>query len=501
MKIHYIIGYLLMAVILSACNNSPQSTHDAHSHDDMTIPYTGYSESVEIFVDAQPLAVGANSQLIVHITDLKSFKPVDIQDITISLVIGTKGVRIKSESPVQQGIFKVVIQPTTAGAGQLRFEFNKDGAVHQVLIPDVKVYSNEHDAVHLAEEDLPSSPNAIAFTKEQSWKVEFETRQVQRIPFGAVIKVPAKVSASPINQRIVVAKSSGIVLFTSGIISVGQKLNKGEWAFTIAGQGLTENNSVLRLQEAKVEYETAKSDYDRDRRLYEKKIVSERSLLESKARYEKASTQWNNLQSAIGTKGEKVRAPGKGLVHAVHVQNGEFVSAGTPLFTIVENKRMLLTAMVRLSKVAELSAINDATIETNSGEVYELQDLNGRIVSVAQSINEEAYLLPVTIEVDYNHDLLSSGFVNVYLKSDETNEEIVVPETALVEMQGLFFVYVQLTPELFERQQVKPGKSDGRNCLIQAGLTGRERIVTKGATLVKLAAVSNTVDAHAGHVH
>ncbi len=500
MKLYNIIGGLLL-IIISACNSSSQSAHDEHSHDDITIPYTGYSDEVEIFVDAQPLAVGANSQLIVHVTDLKSFKPVDIQDITLSLIVGAKGVRVRSESPVQQGIFKVVLQPTTAGTGQLRFGFSKDGSEHQVLISNVKVYANDHDAAHLAEEDLPSSPNAIAFTKEQSWKVEFETQPVQRLPFGAVIKAPAKVSASPVNQRIVVAKSSGVVQFTSGILSAGQNLNKGEWALTIAGQGLTENNSVLRLQEAKVEYETAKSDYDRDRRLYEKKIVSERSLLESKARYEMASNQWHNLQSAVGTTGEKVQAPGKGLVHAVHVENGEFVSAGTPLFTMVENKRMLLTAMVRQSRLAELSSINDATIETNSGKVYNLKALNGRIVSVAQSISQEAYLLPVTIETDYNQELVSSGFVNVYLKSDGANEEIVVSETSLVEIQGLFFVYVQLTPELFERQQVKPGKSDGQNCVIQSGLTGNERIVTKGATLVKLAAVSNTVDAHAGHVH
>jgi RND family efflux transporter MFP subunit len=199
--------------------------------------------------------------------------------------------------------------------------------------------------------------------------------------------------------------------------------------------------------------------------------------------------------------GEKVLAPQNGFVHEVYVKNGEYITTGTPLYSIVVNKRMVLQAMVRQSQMAELSKINDATIELNSGEVLTLKELNGVIKSVAQSISEENYLLPVTIEVDYHENLVSGGFVNVYLKRTNSTPALLVPETALVEIQGLYFVYLQLTPEMFERQQVKIGATDGKQRVILSGLNGDERIVSKGAILVKLAAVSNTVDAHAGHVH
>ena len=71
----------------------------------------------------------------------------------------------------------------------------------------------------------------------------------------------------------------------------------------------------------------------------------------------------------------------------------------------------------------------------------------------------------------------------------------------MVEEQANYFVFIQLTPELFEKREVKIGLTDGISTEIISGLTKNDRIVTKGAIIVKLAAVSNSLDPHAGHVH
>ena len=122
------------------------------------------------------------------------------------------------------------------------------------------------------------------------------------------------------------------------------------------------------------------------------------------------------------------------------------------------------------------------------------------ILSVGKSISAHHYLIPVVFEIDTQVDLLSGGFANVYLKA-KGKEALTVPESALTEEQGVFFVYVQITPELFEKRKVTVGSSDGQLRVILSGLNQEERIVTKGAILVKLASVSNSIDPHAGHVH
>jgi len=54
---------------------------------------------------------------------------------------------------------------------------------------------------------------------------------------------------------------------------------------------------------------------------------------------------------------------------------------------------------------------------------------------------------------------------------------------------------------MFEKRQVRPGLTDGLYTEIIQGIDTSERIVSKGAVIIKLAAVSNSLDPHAGHVH
>jgi hypothetical protein len=78
---------------------------------------------------------------------------------------------------------------------------------------------------------------------------------------------------------------------------------------------------------------------------------------------------------------------------------------------------------------------------------------------------------------------------------------LTVPNTSLVEDQGIYFIYVQITPELFEKRLVTVGITDGVRSEILSGLDESERIVTRGAVNIKLAQSTGTLDAHSGHVH
>jgi multidrug efflux pump subunit AcrA (membrane-fusion protein) len=77
---------------------------------------------------------------------------------------------------------------------------------------------------------------------------------------------------------------------------------------------------------------------------------------------------------------------------------------------------------------------------------------------------------------------------------------LVVPIISLVEEQGDFYVYVQLEGESFEKRLVKLGSNDGKKVQILSGINPGERVVTKGAQMVKLATQSGSVPAH-GHEH
>jgi multidrug efflux pump subunit AcrA (membrane-fusion protein) len=61
-------------------------------------------------------------------------------------------------------------------------------------------------------------------------------------------------------------------------------------------------------------------------------------------------------------------------------------------------------------------------------------------------------------------------------------------------------VFVQIAGETFERRPVTLGARAGELVQIAEGVKPGERVVTKGAYLVRLASLSTSVPAH-GHVH
>ena len=75
---------------------------------------------------------------------------------------------------------------------------------------------------------------------------------------------------------------------------------------------------------------------------------------------------------------------------------------------------------------------------------------------------------------------------------------ISIPETALTEEQGAYFVYVNIHDDEYRKQEVKIGETDGIRREILKGLNVGDVVVTRGAVQVKLASVKGTIP---GHTH
>ncbi len=500
MKIYKIAVLPVLITFLAACNQSSNKTSGhTHAHDNITVPYVAYNEDIEVFIDAEPMANGHTSTLNVHMTSLHDFKPISPERIEAFLIVNDSGLKQVRDRGEQDGLYQFMFQPTSSGNAYLEFAFEWQSKNHLIRVENIEIYKDAHDAIHLAEKLVPQSTSAISFLKDQSWKVDFKTAHPQQMPFGKVIKSTATVFSSPVDKVVVSAKTSGFVKFAEGVVSIGKAYKKNEQVFTVHGDGITANNAEVILKNAKVELELAEAEYERDKLLANNQIVSNKEYIESKARYQKALTELKNLQKTIGKNGEKIVAPINGYIEEVLVNNGEYVEAGQAVFGMVTNRRLILNAFISQSHLRDLNKVNGLNVEFDD-EVLSLDQLKGKVLSVGKSMSTTNHLLPISFEIDYHDGLISGGFVNVYILT-KGEESLVVPEKALCEEQGVYFVYVQLTPELFEKRLVKIGSGDGVNRAVISGLSKDDRIVTEGAILVKLAAVSNTIDPHAGHVH
>ncbi|MDA3953276.1 MAG: efflux RND transporter periplasmic adaptor subunit [Bacteroidales bacterium] len=499
----YIIYVLVFSIATMSCNTKVADIQEEeHGHGDVKLYLTEYSDQFEIFAEADPFIVGETTNILAHFSYLSDFKPLTKGSITISLIIGTNGIKQIIEEPVKPGIYQFALQPKVKGVGKLIFDIKNDKGDHKVVIENIVVYEDVHDAIRKAEEEVIDKINAISFTKEQSWKIDFETVLPLKVQFGKVIKTTAQILSDQSNESLVTAKTNGVVKFHNNILN-GNVVRIGETLLGISGNGLANDNLNVQFIEGKNNYNLAKADYDRKLALSQNKIVSEKEMESAKAEFENAKAVYDNLKNNFNSNGQIVVSPQKGVIKHVYVSNGQYVEAGTSLFSVANNDKLIVKAEVQQKDYPLLSSIVSANIKSSTNKkIYSLDELNGKLLSFGKNIEEdEGYLIPVNFQIENNNEFLSGSFVEVFIKTKTNQKALIVSNNALIEEYGNFFLFVQLTPELFEKREVKIGVSDGLNTEIIMGISDSERIVSKGAIIVKLAAVSNSLDPHAGHVH
>lgn len=294
-----------------------------------------------------------------------------------------------------------------------------------------------------------------------------------------------------------VATVAGVVSLRSNIVE-GSTVSRGTSLANISSHNIAEGDPVQR---ARVAYETAKKEYERMEALRPQRIVSEKDFAQARQNYENARISYEALAQNHSDKGQSIPSPMAGYVKNILVKEGDYVNIGQPLMSITQNRRLFLRAEVSEKYYPYLSSITSANFRTSAGSrVYELQQLNGKLLSYGKSAGDSSYYVPVTFEFDNKGDIIPGSFVEVYLLSSPMENVISVPRTALTEEQGIYFVYLQLDEEGYLKQEVTIGADNGQSVQILTGVKAGDRVVTEGAYQVRLASASNAIPAHS-HEH
>jgi multidrug efflux pump subunit AcrA (membrane-fusion protein) len=116
-------------------------------------------------------------------------------------------------------------------------------------------------------------------------------------------------------------------------------------------------------------------------------------------------------------------------------------------------------------------------------------------------VDPETRTVPVTYEAD-NRDRRLAINQTVFLRLFLTpmGKAPVVPEAAIIDDAGRPVVFVQRGGETFVRRPVKLGIRNHGLVQVLEGVSVGDRVVTRGAYLIRLSTMSSAVPAH-GHVH
>lgn len=310
-------------------------------------------------------------------------------------------------------------------------------------------------------------------------------------PLAATARVSGIIESSATASGTATAPVAGIVQLARGV-EVGAEVRAGQVLATIRPDRVA-GGDANRV--ARAELEAAEAELARIKPLWEERLVTLAQYNEAKAAAERARAAFSSSAAAC-----KVVAPVSGAVSAIIASQGQFVDAGAAVASVAGQGALTLRADVPSRVYASLADVVDARVVIPySGETLLMSDCGGRRTGASAGAAAAGYV-PVSFTFTSPRAIPGTA-VEVYLISSGARPVLSVPESALVEQQGQFFVYERIHDDAYMKHAVEPGGTDGQRREITSGLQGGEAIVSAGTTAVTLAAASGAVPQGHSHAH
>ncbi len=322
---------------------------------------------------------------------------------------------------------------------------------------------------------------------------------VQLKPIAGDLSLSGKVQYS--EDRFVKVSSPLVGRVTDVRAKLGERV--------VAGQVLLSIDSA-DIGAAYSDYVKAESDlglatrnYELAKDLFEAKAMSKKDVVQAENDYFKAQAEHRRTRERLLalripaseldkprseqriTSRFDLKSPLDGTVVERSVTVGQMVGAdpGQMLYTIADLSVLQVVAEVYerdLSRVARGARVS-VTIEAYPGETFD-----GTIVYVGDVVDQTTRTIKVRCSVvNRGLKLKPEMFARVNLKMGSGTPVLVLPKEAVMEVGGQEFVFVQGADGKYVRRPVMTGLASGDTIQIREGLQAGEKVVVKGALLIK----------------
>jgi membrane fusion protein, heavy metal efflux system len=505
-------GILGLVLLLAACRKgeSPQSES---SRELETVSITHWTDKTELFLEYAPLAAGNKNRFAIHLTKLADFKPVAEGSVDVELRRADgRAATFAAQGPSRPGIFGVDVMVNESGQYNLSVRLRSASLSDLHELPPVIVYVNEKEAASAAQ---GSSEETVAFLKEQQWTLDFATETVGERMVRNSLRILAVIEPRTGGVAEVTVPFTARLVRRGELPALGTSVRRGQ---VLGGLIPPTSNPAdlpaleLARAEAEAALELARKDRARLERLFSEGAVPLRRVEEARAIEATSAARLKAAEARIaqyeatraaddespGTRVFLLRAPISGVIAETHATSGANVEAGENLFKIVDVENVYTVGLVPEKDAAMLHGIFGAELEFPG---LSRPRPVGRLVSVGRLVDPQSRTVKIIYEIDNSNRVLAvgqSGFLRIFTSLG--SKRPAVPEPAIVDDAGRPVVFAQVKGEAFARRPVTLGSREGGYVEIVEGIRAGERVVTRGAHLIRLAALSTQVPAH-GHVH
>ena len=346
---------------------------------------------------------------------------------------------------------------------------------------------------------MVSSLMACSIDMPKETNSSFETMTVKKSDIELPYKFSAKMKGQ--NDVTVTPQVSGQLMKIC--VTEGQQVKKGQTLFIIDSRNaqLELEAAQANLQAALAQENSAKLEYESNKNLFEKKIVSSYMLNNSENSYKQAHASVAQARAAVNRAKVNlgfctITASVAGVIGEIPVRAGDQVSPATQLTMLSGNTTMyaefsltesIIEGMVQEGiKIDEkekyLASLPPVTFVMKNGTEYPHK---GRIVSMSGVVNASTGSLTLKVSFPNPEGHLYSGIQGTVVIMLGEKDVIVVPQFAVVRLQDKAQVYKVKPDSTATAIDVTTADTgNGKDFIITSGLNAGDQIVTTGANNV-----------------
>lgn len=295
------------------------------------------------------------------------------------------------------------------------------------------------------EENLQKTDELVV-SKEQFKSEQMEFGTLSEHDFNTIVKVSGQIEVPTQNQSSVSTFLGGYV--TKSPLLIGDEVKKGQFLVTLESTEFVEMQQ--RYLEVAQQLNFLKSEFTRQKTLYDENISSEKNFLKAESDYKSSLAHYNGLkkklqmlninptsvENGIITSTINLYAPIDGFVTKVNVSNGTYVSPADIILEIIDTHHIHL----------ELSVFEKDILKVKKG-----QKIDFRIPEASDSVfKAEVHLVGTTIDptnrrvVVHGHieDDHTAFIVGMFAEADiivGSTNGIALPKTAVIQVENDYF--------------------------------------------------------------
>ncbi len=269
-------------------------------------------------------------------------------------------------------------------------------------------------------------------------------------------------------EAIVVSKVRGIIEELK--VEEGDRVQEGQTLAKI-------EDEQYRIEEnrAKATLNRLENEYQRNKELFEKNLISAETFQNS--RYEYESQKATHELAILNLEHTTVQSPISGVISERFVKKGNMIGSDQQLYRVTDFSP--LTAVLHVPE-HEMSKIRKNQRVELRADALPNQLFTGRVERISPVVNEENGTFKVTVYVDEDDNLLRPGmFSRVRIVYDTRQNTRMIPRESVISEDLNQSVYV-IRDSLAFKKQIRTGYTNGKNIEVIEGLDDNEMVVTIG---------------------